>query len=361
MKKEPITLVGVGDVIIDRPRPETMFRHVSNVLQSADITYANMEQVLSDRGTPDPRQVVHSSSNVVNAYLAHKVDILSLATNHAMDWGEEGLLGTLETLERAKIPHLGAGRNLEEARMPVILERKGVRVGFLNYCTVARPDYAATKNSPGMAFIRVLTLYERVDYQPATPPLIISMTHKEDLAYIVESVKKLKTKVDVVVLLVHWGQHMLPAVIPDYCKEIAHAAVDAGADVIIGGHPHILKGIEMYKGAPIFYSLGNFAVELRSDLRERDLEHIAFLHNYYYIQDKTERRKTMIAKLKIEDGAVSRVSYIPAYENDDKEPEIVGRNDPRGMGVFSYVQEISEREGLQVHFEWDGDEVLVLP
>ncbi len=359
MKKETITLVGVGDVIIDREQPETIFRHVANVLRSADIAYANMEQVLSDKGTPHPKQAVYSSPKMVDAYVSAGVDVVSLATNHIGDWGTEGVLETLKTLKAAGIPYCGAGENLIEARKPAILERKGTRVGFLNYCTVHMDEYAATDTKPGLAPIRVWTVYERVDYQPATPPLIVSITHKEDLASLVEAVKNLKAQVDVAVLCMHWGQHILPAIIPDYCIEIGHAAIDAGADIVLGSHTHILKGIEMYKGKPIFYSLANFVLELGPHMR--DHKHVSLLDKLYRVKDWHDRRKTMIAKAVIEDGKVARISYIPCYENDNKEPEMVKRSDPRGQDVFNYVEDISRSEGLSVHFEWDGDEVVVLP
>jgi hypothetical protein len=359
MKNEAITFVGVGDVIIDREEPATIFRHVADVLQSADITYANMEQVLSDTGTPDPRQAVYASSKMVDAYVKNNIDVVSAATNHIGDWGKEGILGTMKTLKAAGIPYCGVGENLNEARKPVILERKGTKVGFLNFCTVHLPEYAATDDRPGLAPIKVWTVYEKLDFQPATPPLVVSITHKEDLEDLVERVKDLKTRVDVAVLVMHWGQHLLPAIIPDYCIEIGHAAIDAGADMVLGSHTHILKGIEMYKGKPIFYSLANFCLELGSHMR--DHKHVGMLDKLYRIKDWHDRRKTMMVKAIIEDGKVKRVSYIPCYERDDKEPEIVKRSDPRGQDVFNYVEEISRSEGLNVHFEWDGDEVLVLP
>lgn len=361
MDKEAITLVGAGDVIIDREEPETIFRHVADVFRSADIAYANMEQVLSDKGTPHPRIAVHADPKMVDAYVDAKIDVVSLATNHIMDWGVEGLLGTLDTLDTAQVAYCGAGRNLTEARKPAILERKGTKVGFLNYCTVHLDGCEATEDRPGLAGIRVWTIYEKEDYQPATPPRIVSLTHKEDLANLVAAIKKLKAQTDIVVLCMHWGQHILPAIIPDYCIEIAHEAIDAGADLILGSHTHILKGIEMYKGKAIFYSLANFALELGPNLRGADQKHISRLDIHYRVTSWHDRRKTMMAKAIIEKGEITRVSYIPCYENDDMEPEIVAKSDPRGQDVFNYVQEISRSEKLPVNFAWDGDEVLVLP
>ena len=358
MGKEEITIVGAGDAIIDREQPETMFRHVKDVFQSADITYVNMEQVLSDKGTPHPRQAVHASSDIVNAYTKNSIDVVSLATNHIMDWGVEGLYGTLETLDRANIAHCGAGRNIAEARKPAILERNGTRVGFLNFCTVAFEEFNATEDKPGLSSLKVYTAYEHVDYQPATPPLIVSITKKEDLAVLTDCVAALKSEVDVVVVCMHWGQHILPAIIPDYCFEMAYAAVDAGADVIFGSHTHILKGIEVYKGKPIFYSLGNFCLELGAHMR--DHKHVNKLDKLYRVKDWHDRRKTMIAKIIIENGQLKRASYLPCYERDDKEPELVKRPDPRAQEIFDYVVEIGKEEGIETGFEWDGDEVVVI-
>ena len=92
-------------------------------------------------------------------------------------------------------------------------------MGFLNFCTVHMDEYAATDDRPGLAPIGVWTIYDKVDYQPATPPRIVSITHKEDLAYLVEAVRNFKAQVDIVVLCMHWGQHFFPRIIPDYCSK----------------------------------------------------------------------------------------------------------------------------------------------
>jgi len=360
-KKETITLTGVGDVIIDREQPETIFKYVADVFRSADISYANMEQVLSDTGVPHPTQTVHKSAKAVEAYTKNKIDVVSLATNHALDWGVEGLLGTLDTLEKSGVAYCGAGKNITEARKPVILERKGTKVGFLNYCCVAFDYYAATETKPGISAFKVWTIYEKGDYQPATLPRVVSMVHKEDLEMMVEAVKSLKSQVDVVVVTFHWGHHLVQSIIPDYCVELAHALIDVGADLILGHHTHILKGIEMYKGKAIFYSLGNFALELGKHMVNQ--KHVSSLDEYYGItdEDNLARKHTMIAKAVIQDGEIKKVSYIPCYENDNKEPEIVTKDNPLGQGVYDYVEKISKQEKLAVHFEWDGDEVLVKP
>jgi poly-gamma-glutamate capsule biosynthesis protein CapA/YwtB (metallophosphatase superfamily) len=360
MKKEPITFMGVGDIIIDREKPETVFRYVEDVLRAADITYANCDQAYADKGTPSPRQASHSTSKNIPALLHAGIDAVSLANNHSLDWGVAGILETMDNLKKAGLPYVGTGRNLAEARKPVILERKGTKVGLLAYSSVHHEGYEATEERPGLVPIRVWTIYQQVDYQPGTPPKIITIAHKEDLAAMIDDIKKLKKQVDVVVVYFHWGQHLLPRLIPMYCFELGHEAIDAGADLIIGTHTHILKGIEMYKGKAIFYSLGNFVLELGQHMR--DHAHVQELDRLYRTSDWTERMKTMIARAVIEDGKIARVSYIPCYINENSEPVIVKKDEPKGQEVFDYVADISRSEELPVSFTWDGDsEVLVTP
>jgi poly-gamma-glutamate synthesis protein (capsule biosynthesis protein) len=188
----------------------------------------------------------------------------------------------------------------------------------------------------------------------------------------VEYIENLKSRVDVVVVSYHWGQHFLPRVIPMYCFDIGHAAVNAGADLILGTHAHMLKGIEVYKGKVIFYSTGNFAIELGPGtvIDKTPIEALKGVSKLYgFTPDPEyptypchpEAKHTLIVKTIIEDGGIKQVSYIPCFVNKRAEPEIVTFKDPRGRDVFEYMASISKSEGLSVHFAWEGDEVLVQP
>lgn len=363
MGKEAVTFLATGDILIDREKPETMFQHVGDVLRSADITFANCEQTYSDKGNPNVIHASYSDPRNIPALFYAGLDIISLANNHTLDWGPEGLLDTLARLKKAGMPCIGAGKNLTEARQPAILERKGTRVGFLAYGCVGPDGYEAEDDKPGYAPVRAWTIYEKVDYQPATPPKIISFPYKDDLAAMVEDIKKLKNEVDVVVVSYHWGQHILPRIIPMYCFDIGHAAIDAGADLILGGHTHILKGIEVYKGKVIFYSLSNFAIELGpgSMNLKVNVRQSKRLSSIYGTMRLPEARNTIIAKVIIEDGGIKQVSYIPCYINEKEEPEIATRGSALGTQVFNYVEDISRSEGLMTKFSWEGDEVLIQP
>ena len=371
MKKGLVPLIAVGDILIDREQPETIFQHVVNVLRSGDITFANCEQMYSDKSDPN-RRGPYSDPRNIQALLHAGFDVLSLANNHTLDLGPESLLDTMARFKEVGLAYVGVGKNLAEAREPVIVERKGTKVGFLAYGCVGPDGYEATKDKPGYAPVRSWTIYEKVDYQPATPPRIISIPKKEDLAAMIEDIQKLKAKVDVVVISFHWGLHFVPRVIPMYCFDIGHAAIDAGADLILGTHTHILKGIEVYKGKVIFYSTSNFALEAGPNT-VKDGDYVKFfspLTKHYGIRwdpeyptlvAHPEGKATLIAKALIEDGEIKRVSYFPCYVNRKAEPEIVTCTDPKGQEVFNYIEDISRSEGLPVHFAWKGDEVLILP
>jgi poly-gamma-glutamate synthesis protein (capsule biosynthesis protein) len=370
-KKETITLLGTGDLLIDRKNPETIFRHVRDVLRSADIPFGNAEQTYAEGGYLVRGHGTNSESRNLPALVSAGFKVISLANNHTLDWGTENLLQTLRNLKNAGLPYVGAGHNIAEARQPVILEKKGNRVGFLAFSSVHPRGYEAEQDKPGLNPVRIWTIYEQTDYQPGTPPHIVTLPYKEDLAAMVESIKKLKSEADVVIVSMHWGQHIIPRVIPEYCLDVGHAAVDAGADLILGTHTHIGKGIEMYKGKAIFYSTGNFAAEIGPSQIKGAGGQFAhkLVEKYGAVVDPEcptfslphESRRTLIVKALIEDGIIKRISYIPCYVNKNAEPEIVTRKSPLAQEVYDYFEDISRSEHLSVHFAWDGDEVLILP
>jgi poly-gamma-glutamate synthesis protein (capsule biosynthesis protein) len=157
------------------------------------------------------------------------VSLVNCANNHSADFGTEGLLETIRQLDSAKIKHIGIGRNFTEARKPVVLIRNGIKVGFFGYGGVK--DYIAERTKPG--------------------------TTSCNEVLILKDIQKLKSNVDFVVVNLHWGNEL--AIYPDSSQiALAHRLIDGGADLIIGHHPHVLQGVEQYKGKVIAYSLGNF-------------------------------------------------------------------------------------------------------
>ncbi len=166
--------------------------------------------------------------------------LLTLATNHCLDWGAEGIHTTRDRLTRLGIPATGAGANLEQARRPVVLEREGIRFGCLAYAKTG--SWSAERDHPGAARL--------------------------EMTEIIKDVSRLREEVDHVIVSLHWGVEYCPYPAPE-AVELAHAIADAGARLIVGHHPHTLQGIERYRDTIIAYSLGNFIADTSLDLPPR--------------------------------------------------------------------------------------------
>ncbi len=229
------------------PRAELEARYFSGVhalLEPADLAVVNLECPFTDRGTR-----VHKNFNfrarpeLVEVLRQGGVDVVSCANNHLKDYGHVGVADTLATLDGAGIAHFGAGPSMDAARVPCIVERNGVRVGFVGwYFQIAEDMFEpkelyATRWTAGVA-----GCYTDLD--------CIRAMVREDVA-------RLVAQVDVAIPFFHWGKEGSYAV-RDYQVELAHTCVDLGAKAVLGAHPHRFQGVEWYRGAPLYHSLGNF-------------------------------------------------------------------------------------------------------
>ncbi|MFC1934481.1 CapA family protein [Chloroflexota bacterium] len=378
-QKSLLTLVGVGDISPQRDDPPSIFRHCGDVFRTADFVFGQMEVPISDRGNPNTAVHRRLPPKNVSALTEEGAgfDVMSFATNHGMDYGWDAFFDTLDILKKNNIAVVGAGKNITEARKPTIIEKDGTRVGFLAYLSVyPTPILIAKEDRPGCAPLRASHYYQE-SYPtlptPGTPPLVVTELFPEDKKAFEEDIKKLRPQVDVVVVSMHCGVPLLGSIIAMYQKEAGYAAIDAGADLILQHHAHILKGIEMYKGKAIFYGLGNFALEHVLDPSGKVSSIGSEVHGSLFKQFNRikpepgyekhrfhhDSLKTMIAKAYIQDKKIQKVTYIPAYINPNLEPEVVTRKDPRAQEVFDYVEQISDSEDLDVRLSWEGDEVLV--
>jgi poly-gamma-glutamate synthesis protein (capsule biosynthesis protein) len=354
--KESITLLAVGDVA-----PSEGARHfdrVAEVLRAADITFGQLEVPLSNRGERQlfaglggPRWDGPPMDVAAGAALLADVgfDVMSFAGNHTMDRSEESLFDTLDAARTAGVRLVGAGRDLAAARRPVIVERADTRIGFLAYCSVLPPGYAAGPDRPGVAPLRARTWYEQVDWQPGTRPRVHTATFPDDLAALVDDVTRLRSEVDILVVSAHWGVHFEPATIADYQREIGHAAVDAGADLVVGHHAHIAKGVEVYRGKVIVFSLNNFVLRPRGDDG-------AWLGDH---NRPSDQQMSLVLRCTIERGALTRVAFLPCWLDADARPELVPATDPRGDTVLDYVRWASAEAGRPVELRRDGAEFVV--
>jgi poly-gamma-glutamate capsule biosynthesis protein CapA/YwtB (metallophosphatase superfamily) len=360
------------------------FDLVRSILASGDITFGQLEQPLS---TPAESAQIFGNDNFARGtkptdpragarVLADAgFDVMSFASNHVMDFGEKGLLESIDAVaETTDVKLIGSGRTIDDARAPAIFERNGVRIGFLAYCTVLmRNHWAGTEVSSrsgavseraGCAPLRAHSSFEAADWQPGAQARVVTSCYPEDLEAMVDDIKKLREQVDVVVVSQHWGVHREPGTIAMYQVEGGHAAIDAGADVILGHHPHLLKGIEFYKGKPIVYAMANFNTAVRGH------GGAAFVG----VGETHDSQKTCITKVIIKDGKIDRISLIPCFlENTRLQPEPLTADDPRAEQIRKYMEWVCahntpHQKGIRQNFgpfetdlTFDGDEIVVTP
>lgn len=369
---DDVVLYAVGDIAPDRDVPATIFERVAGLLNQGDIVFGQLEAVLSDRGSPLPqaRLACRAKPQVARALREAGFDVLSFASNHCMDFGREAFTDTLRELGAQGLVVIGVGSDILQARQPAVLEHKGTRAAFLAYNTILPQNYWADVDRPGCVPLRAFTVYEQIEHdQPGTPCRIHTFPDRGDLQAMVEDIRDAKSHADVVIVSMHWGIHFVPAVLADYQRELAHAAIDAGADLILGTHAHILKGVEVYRGKAIFYSLCNFALDLRAppELLARP-GHVEISRlNPDWVPDPEyptyfmppDSRKTMIVSALIADCRLETVSFLPAYINRQSQPETLTAQDPRFEQVLRYMTEISASQGLATSFQVDEDKVRV--
>jgi poly-gamma-glutamate synthesis protein (capsule biosynthesis protein) len=363
------TLLAVGDIGPLRDDPEILFDPTRSLLRSADITFGQLEKCLSARGTQQlylNKSLGRASPRVAEVIAEAGFDVVSFASNHTLSYSAEGLFDTVDGLTRHGVKVIGAGENIAAARQPAVFEVQGMTVGFLAYCSVVPRGFQAMEAKPGLAPVRVRTFYEQRDWQPGTPPKIVTQAYPEDVAAMVDDIAALRPKVDVLVVSHHWGIHYVPAMIADYQFEVGHATIDAGADLIVGHHPHILKGIEIYKGKPILYSIGSFALEHPlKDVKGTELEMLLKQYNLT-IDPRWERfafpvdsQKTVIVKCTLANGGIERVGLLPAWINPQAQAELVTAGDPRSGEVLEYLRWLCDYHSLETTFCRDGDEIVV--
>ncbi len=367
----PITITAVGDIGPDRDDASELFEINRTVLQDADVTFGQLEFVLSEQGSrlPQVRHTVRAKPADAAEIADAGFDVISFAGNHCMDFGAAAMLDTIDNITAAGMLAVGVGANLADARRPASLDVRGTRISFLSCSSILPHSFWATENRPGCAPMRAFTVYEQIEHdQPGTPPRIHTFAHREDLALLVSDVRRLKAAGDFVAVSVHWGIHFIPAEIADYQRDIAHALIDAGADVILGHHSHILKGIEIYRGVPVYYSLANFAMDTRvtpEHVKTKGFQEIMSLNPDWIPNFEStfnfppDSRMTILAQLTVEDGRLVDYGFRPGWINDNSQTEVLDNVDPRYDTVVRYMQRISLEAGLTTTYEPDGD--LVRP
>ena len=370
-------LLFAGDTAPKRPEMDSIFEKTTDYLNSVDLLFGQLEAVVTDKGAPAcqarlPLRIYPSAGPCLKKA---GFDVMSFASNHTLDWGFEGYYDTMRIMAESGVDILGAGDNIDEARKPVIkVLDDGTKVGFLGYCTILPQDYWALPDRPGANPMRALTAAVPNEHdQPETPVTLYSWPHPKDLQNMLDDIAALRPQVDILVVSQHWGIHFTPAVIAQYQRYVGHFALDAGADIVVGHHSHILKGIEVYKGKVLAYSLANFATEgpaayfegkrgLLNDSRHGDIRKLN--EDFKKNPKRTmpyDSCKTILLKCIVEDKKIQSVSYLPVWIDDDTfVPEILTAEDPRFDEINQYMRDITVSQDIEPHFTVEGNEVRIV-
>lgn len=282
------TLLFVGDMMFDREvktqivreqDPLYPFARIADRLRLADITFGNLEGPVSDRGINQGSKYSFRFEPVgtMQALSFAGFDVVSVANNHVWDWGKEALVDTITHLDAAGIGHVGAGRNVEEANAPFIAQLDSTRIAFLGYTNLYPRSLEAGADYAGISSYKASSSANQI--------------------------RKLKAEgADIVVVSFHWGEEYATSSNAAQ-QEIAHGLIDAGADLVIGHHPHVVQEVERYKDGWIAYSLGNF------------------------VFDQFFSKATMsgfIIEAIIDDGQVVRINQIPIELMPTFQPYVPG-------------------------------------
>lgn len=211
--------------------------------------------------------------------------------------------------------------------------KKRRRFGFLSYTSVFWPvGHGAEENLPGVSTLKVHTSYqpgERALEMPGAPPLVLTTPDKNELEMMRSDVRSLRAVADVVVISFHWGISGSSNIV-GYQQEVGRAAIDAGADLVIGHHPHVLQGIEVWQGKPIFYSLGNFVFDW-DRMKDSNLE-------------------GLLVRYLLQDNRTPCVSFIPTRRNKQNDVEILNLSTPSGKEIANNIEALSAEFGTEIAY-----------
>lgn len=368
-----ISFIGVGDCgPVHGPQDgfpiESYSELVRPTLAGVDLRFANCERQYSTRKASASALTPHGCQppEMAQIFTDCGFDAVTVANNHMYDFGPEALLDTRALLLEKGIQVTGAGRDLAEARKPAIVERKGIRVGFLGYCSVIPHGGEAGPGKIGIAPLRFRNYFEpRGLYAPVR---IRSEPDERDMQNIVDDITALRKQVDIVMVAFHWGVIWIPRAVADYQVIAAHAAVDAGADLIMGHHAHLPKGIEMYRGKAIFYSMSNFC--MTKTYAANAWSEPAWVHGairgytdldpeYPLLPYGKDAKRTFMVKAIIGKNGIKQVSFLPMMIDKKYRPEVLRSGDPRFNDMIDYMDWTSD--GFNHKFAVEGDEIVVTP
>ena len=337
-----VEMLIIGDIQVHSRRadPTTAFNRMRDTLKKADLVYANLEGLLVKSAgatidIPDKPEWTHPGPDGVKALKASNIAVVGVANNVAS--GRANILKSLGVLDANGIIHTGAGRNIDEAHQPAIVERKGVKIGFLQYTArwYRDKDMIATATEAGVAKI---TSLDGITIDAA------------DLERVKADIKKLRPQVDIVVVS-HHNRDGSTAVqfgsvrgtsagrdrskTEEYQKQLARVALDSGADLVFGHGTHTIQGVEIYNGKPVLYAIG---------------------HSNFDQPGYEKSVDGLVARVVIQDKAIRRVSFVPVSRDGNNDVYLL---DPAAGEGARLVQRVKDRSSAPPALRIDGHEVVM--
>lgn len=317
---ERLSVAVAGDVMMDRNVSDLIdaeggaapLEDVAPILKRADVAIVNLETPLSTRGQARDKDVTfRGNPKGIKALTTAGIDFVTLANNHALDYGPDALADTLDLLDTHRIAYAGAGMNRQEAWQSALIRTKGKRVAYLAWSYIEPAGFLAEENSPGIAGA------------------------KQNTKEIAQAIRQAKRGADFVIVAFHWGVEYTDYPI-DSQEELGRAAIDAGADLVAAHHPHVIQGIEVYNKKLIAYSLGDFVFD--HDSRKTG--------EAFILEARLTRTKTLTARA------------IPVYLSESGKPSVVSGEE--ADSILGRLKKISEGFGTRIRIA-DDVATLVLP
>lgn len=364
-----VTLAAVGDILVNRARPQNALSGIRPILAAADLTFGNFEGVLTDTDPVVPGAMATSVSPTRNAHGLVGIDVVSLANNHTMDAGSAGLTSTTGTLSGLGIATAGAGPTLAEALRPAVLPCNGLRVAIVAVTAVLQHGAEALPRTPGVAPLRAddcyLTPYPG-GCAPGLAPRVLSVLNEADWEAVAGALRAAREAADVVLASVHWGDHTRPWVLTDHERLCAELLTEAGADAVLGHHQHTLRGVEMISGRPVFFGLGHAAVDLPGyaaaladrglDVAESSEDQLRAMFGEHGIYPRPQHpafpfpplaRHTAVAVIELAATGVVRFGLVPCHIDGDGVAQPIRRGEPGWPAAMEILQRCQRTPALR--------------
>lgn len=330
---ESIEVLAVGDVFFNRTYPRTAVEPVKERFDRADVRIGNLESPVSDTGEVGSfagSDSLRADPNAMDGVTYAGFDLLGLANNHTMDYGPAAMVDTIERLEENGIAYAGGGRNREEAEAPGIVEAGGISVGMVAFEATTLSLWITDRVQDDRAGMNI------VDVNPQYPDPNVDLPDVEVLRRVVRDAAD---EVDVLFAMLHFGASGYTRTPAQYF--LAREAIDAGADGVIGGQPHVVQGVDVYEGAPILYSLGHFFWD-------------SFADEYPHVGKNSFPRDTVLASLETSSTGVTEFRLYPVVITEaEEQPRFVEPGSTAFDRIADRVIELSEKEGTTPEREDD--------